>query len=48
MRPLIAALMAAMFALGLVANVAAQAKSDCSKYTGVEKEACEKMAGKKR
>ena len=48
MRPLIAALMTIVFALGPVANAAAQAKSDCSKYTGVEKEACEKMAGKKR
>ena len=48
MRILFAALMLAMFALAVVANVAAQAKTDCSKYSGVEKEACEKMAGKKR
>lgn len=48
MRVLFAALMATFFAMALVTNVAAQAKADCSKYSGVEKEACEKMAGKKR
>lgn len=48
MRVLLAALMATLFALALVTQVVAQSKTDCSKYTGVEKEACEKMASKKR
>ena len=48
MRVLFAALTATLFALAVVTTVMAQAKTDCSKYTGVEKEACEKMAGKKR
>jgi hypothetical protein len=48
MRVLFAALMMTLFALAVVTNVVAQGKTDCSKYSGVEKEACEKMASKKR
>ena len=48
MRVLFAALTMTIFALALVPNVAAQVKTDCGKYSGVEKEACEKMAGKRR
>ena len=48
MRVLFAALTLTIFSLALGSHAFAQAKTDCSKYTGVEKEACEKMAGKKR
>jgi hypothetical protein len=48
MRALFTALTMTMFVLAAAPDVAAQTKSDCSKYSGVEKEACEKMASKRR
>ncbi len=44
----IAILLSALLGLAQWSAAVAQKKDDCSQYTGVEKEACEKLARKKR
>ena len=46
-RILFGALTMTIFAPAIT-HLAAQAKTDCSKYSGVDNEACEKMASKRR